>query len=128
MALSIEERLAAVEDRLAICDLIARHALAVDTGNGAAATALLPPDGTFDRGAPFALLAGAAHAGAAVATLEHRLAIEGGLAHLHGVNKRRNGTPSSSRKATKRLCQNGCATVSDRASTCFRGVATPSLE
>jgi hypothetical protein len=81
---SVEERLRAVEDTLAIYHLIASHPPAADTGTGHYYRGAFAPDGEVD-------LAGGKRAvgnvdiSAMVTTPEHQAAIAGGLCHFAGL-------------------------------------------
>jgi SnoaL-like domain len=82
---TLEQRLRAIEDRLAIYDLIAAHPPSADTGAGEYTASVWTDDGVFDRGAEFARpTGGAAIAGISTST-EHRRAIEQGIAHFTGL-------------------------------------------
>lgn len=81
----LERRIRAIEDRLAIYNLIASHPPSADTGAAAYAEAVYLEDGVFDRGPG---LAGATGNKAIAASLDsegHRAAIAGGLAHFTGL-------------------------------------------
>jgi hypothetical protein len=81
---SVEDRLRAVEDTLAIYHLIASHPPAADTGTGHYYRDAFTPDGEVD-------LAGGKRAvgnvdiSAMVTTQEHQAAIAGGLCHFAGL-------------------------------------------
>ena len=81
---SVEDRLRAVEDTLAIYHLIASHPPAADTGTGHYYRGSFAPDGEVD-------LAGGKRAvgnvaiSAVVTTPEHQAAIAGGLCHFAGL-------------------------------------------
>ncbi|WP_394836382.1 nuclear transport factor 2 family protein [Pendulispora rubella] len=78
----LEARLRAVEDRLAIYNLLATHPLSADTGERSLIDRIYTEDFTFDRGAN---LDGARGRDKMVALVErdaHRAAIAGGLAHF----------------------------------------------
>jgi hypothetical protein len=82
---TVEDRLRLIEDRLEIYNLIASHPPSADTGSGDYTAAVWTEDGTFDRGAEFGgPTVHAADAGGS-ANLEHRRAIEQGLAHFAGL-------------------------------------------
>jgi hypothetical protein len=83
-AASLEERVRAVEDRLAIYNLIASHPPSADTGADYYTRAVYAEDGVFDRG-PHAGGTGNATIAAVVKTPEHQAAISGGLAHFCGL-------------------------------------------
>jgi SnoaL-like domain len=81
---TIEERLRAVEDKLAIYHLIASHPPAADTGSPAFYREAFTDDGTMD------LAGGKAATGnediaAMVETPEHRAAVASGLCHFAGL-------------------------------------------
>ena len=81
----LERRVRAIEDRLAIYNLIASHPPSADTGAAAYAESIYVEDGIFDRGPD---LTGATGNKAIAANLEsegHRAAIAGGLAHFTGL-------------------------------------------
>jgi hypothetical protein len=82
---TIEERLRAIEDRLAIYDLIATHPPSADTGAGDYTARVWTDDGVFDRGGEFARPQGGAAIGAVSTSPEHRRAIEQGIAHFAGL-------------------------------------------
>lgn len=77
----LERRLLAVEDQLAIMQLIAAYGPAVDTGDANAAAALWSEDGTYDVAGmpPFE---GAAAVGALVELPEHEEYLRRGCAHV----------------------------------------------
>jgi SnoaL-like domain len=82
---SLERRIRAIEDRLAIYNLIASHPPSADTGAAAYAEAVYAEDGVFDRGPG---LSGATGNKAIAANLKsegHQAAIAGGLAHFTGL-------------------------------------------
>jgi hypothetical protein len=79
---SLESRLAIVEDKLAIYNLLASHPLSADTGYGPFFPKLYTEDATFDRGAD---AQGASGRGSLIDLVEsdaHKEAIAGGLAHF----------------------------------------------
>lgn len=82
MSRSLEARLQAVEDRLAIYNLLATHPLSADTGERELIEAIYTDEVVFDRGAGL----DGAHGREAMAQLvgraEHHAAIAGGLAHF----------------------------------------------
>ena len=84
MSDALEDRLRAVEDRLAIYQLIASHPPAADTGSGAYYRDAFVENGVMDLGGGKRADGNAAIAGM-VATPEHRTAIEGGLCHFAGL-------------------------------------------
>jgi len=81
---TIEDRLRAVEDKLAIYHLIASHPPAADTGNPAFYRDAFTRDGTMDLAAG-KIATGNESIGAMVETPEHRAAIAGGLCHFAGL-------------------------------------------
>ncbi len=82
---TLEHRLRAIEDRLAIYNLIASHPPSADTGARAYAEAVYVEDGIFDRGAELSSWAGNAAIGANLKSEGHQAAIAGGLAHFTGL-------------------------------------------
>lgn len=79
---TLEDRLRAVEDRLAIYDLLAAHPLSADTGERDFIESIYTEDFVFDRGPG---LHGAQNRDEMVALVDsdaHRTAIAGGLAHF----------------------------------------------
>jgi SnoaL-like domain len=81
---TIEDRLRAVEDKLAIYHLIASHPPAADTGSPAFYRKAFTYDGTVDLAGGKAASGNEAIA-AIVETPEHRAAIAGGLCHFAGL-------------------------------------------
>jgi hypothetical protein len=81
---SLEERLRAVEDTLAIFHLIASHPPAADTGSDGYYRDAFMPDGVIDLGGGKAANGNEAIA-AVVKTPEHQAAIAGGLCHFAGL-------------------------------------------
>ena len=81
---SVEERLRAVEDTLAIYHLIASHPPAADTGTGHYYLNAFTPDGEMDL-AGGKRAAGNVDISAMVTTPEHQAAIAGGLCHFAGL-------------------------------------------
>jgi hypothetical protein len=81
---TIEDRLRAVEDRLAIYQLIASHPPAADSGSAAFYREAFTRDGTMDLAGGKAATGNDAIA-AMVETPEHRAAIAGGLCHFAGL-------------------------------------------
>ncbi len=81
---TLEERVRAIEDRLAIYNLIASHPPSADTGADYYTRAVYAEDGVFDRG-PYAGGQGSVSIAAVVKTPEHQAAIAGGLAHFCGL-------------------------------------------
>lgn len=82
-ASTLEDRLRAVEDRLAIYHLIASHPPAADTGTAGYYRDAFLPDGTIELGTKSAT--GNEAIGAIVRTPEHQAAIAGGLCHFAGL-------------------------------------------
>jgi hypothetical protein len=81
---AIEARLRAIEDRLAIYNLIASHPPSADTGADYYARTVYAQDGVFDRGPN----PGGNGRDAIAANLQspgHQAAIAGGLAHFAGL-------------------------------------------
>ena len=81
---TLEERVRAIEDRLAIYNLIASHPPSADTGADYYTRAVYAEDGAFDRG-PHVGGAGREAVAAVVKTPAHQAAIAGGLAHFAGL-------------------------------------------
>jgi hypothetical protein len=81
---TLEDRLRAVEDTLAIYHLIASHPPAADTGSDGYYRAAFMPDGVIDLGGGKAANGNEAIA-AVVKTPEHQAAIAGGLCHFAGL-------------------------------------------
>jgi hypothetical protein len=81
---TLEDRLRAVEDTLAIYHLIASHPPAADTGTDSYYRNAFLPDGTVDLGGGKAANGNEAIA-AVVKTPEHQAAIAGGLCHFAGL-------------------------------------------
>ena len=81
---SLEDRLRAVEDTLAIFHLIASHPPAADTGSDGYYRDAFMPDGVIDLGGGKAANGNEAIA-AIVKTPEHQAAIAGGLCHFAGL-------------------------------------------
>jgi hypothetical protein len=80
---SLEDRIRAIEDRLEIYNLIARHPPSADTGASAYTATVWVEDGVFDR--QIASAKGRAEIAAGVATPAHRAAIENGIGHFAGL-------------------------------------------
>jgi len=81
---TLEERIRAIEDRLAIYNLIASHPPSADTGADHYTRAVYAEDGVFDRGPHFG--GSGKDAIAAIGkTPAHQAAIAGGLAHFAGL-------------------------------------------
>lgn len=81
---TLEDRLRAVEDTLAIYHLIASHPPAADTGTDSFYRDAFMPDGLIDLGGGKAAQGNEAIA-AVVRTPEHQAAIAGGLCHFAGL-------------------------------------------
>jgi hypothetical protein len=81
---TLEERLRAVEDRLAILNLIASHPPAADTGTPGYYRDAFLPDAVTDLGGGKAARGNEA-IGAVVEREEHRAAMAQGLAHFAGL-------------------------------------------
>ena len=84
MSASLEDRLRAVEDKLAIFHLIASHPPAADTGSERYYREAFVADGEIDLGGGKGAR-GNAMIGALVKTPEHEAAIAGGLCHFAGL-------------------------------------------
>jgi hypothetical protein len=80
---TLEDRLRAVEDKLAIYHLIASHPPAADTGTESYYRDAFAADGVIDLGTKTAT--GNDKIGAVVKTPEHQAAIAGGLCHFAGL-------------------------------------------
>ena len=80
--LTLEGRIRAIEDRLEIYNLIARHLPSADTGAGHYAETVFTEDAVFDRGADLSGAVGNKAIGAHLQSPGHQAAIAGGLAHL----------------------------------------------
>jgi hypothetical protein len=81
---TLEDRLRAVEDKLAIFNLIASHPPAADTGSDGYYRDAFAPDAVIDLGGGKATNGNVAIA-AVVKTPEHQAAIASGLCHFAGV-------------------------------------------
>lgn len=81
----IEDRLRAIEDHIAIMNLIARHPPSADTGAVEYTKNAWVEDGEFDRGSSLGAEKGREAIGALVAKSEHRDAIVQGMAHISGL-------------------------------------------
>jgi hypothetical protein len=81
----LEGRLRAVEDKLAIYELIASHPPSADTGHSRYTLDVYDKDGIFDRGPTLDGARGAADIAAFIERPEHHEAIAGGLAHFAGL-------------------------------------------
>jgi hypothetical protein len=79
---TLEARLSAVEDRLAIYNLLAAHPLSADTGDREFIEAIYSDDVVFDRGPGLDGARGRENLVAFVERDAHREAIAGGLAHF----------------------------------------------
>lgn len=79
---SLEQRIAAIEDKLSILNLIASHPLSADTGYGPLFPLLYTDDAVFDRGPNLQGATGRDSLIEFVESQAHRTAIEGGLAHF----------------------------------------------
>jgi hypothetical protein len=84
MSVSLEDRMRAVEDRLAIYHLIASHPPAADTGTDSYYRDAFIADGEVDLGGG-KTARGNDSIGALVKTPEHQAAIAGGLCHFAGL-------------------------------------------
>jgi len=84
MTTSLEDRVRAVEDKLAIFHLIASHPPAADTGTDRYYREAFVADGEMDLGGGKGAL-GNDTIGALVKTPEHHAAIAGGLCHFAGL-------------------------------------------
>jgi hypothetical protein len=82
---TLEQRLRAIEDRLEIYNLIARHPPSADTGAGHYAEAVFTTDAVFDRGPGLTGAVGNQAMAAQLQSPEHQAAIAGGLAHFTGL-------------------------------------------
>ena len=80
---TLDDRLRAVEDKLAIYHLIASHPPAADTGTESYYRDAFAADGVIDLGTKTAT--GNDKIGAVVKTPEHQAAIAGGLCHFAGL-------------------------------------------
>ena len=81
---SLEGRIRAIEDRLAIYNLIASHPPSADTGADYYSRAVFTEDAVLDLGAD-KKAAGNEAIAAIVTTAGHKAAIAGGLAHFAGL-------------------------------------------
>jgi hypothetical protein len=81
---TLEDRLRAVEDKLAIFHLIASHPPAADTGTDSYYRDAFATDGVIDLGGGKTANGNEA-IGSVVKTPEHRAAIAGGLCHFAGL-------------------------------------------
>lgn len=85
VAQSIEARLTAIEDRLAIYTLIASHPPSADTAFAEYTRSVYLDDGVFDRGPTLDGARGVDAIAAFTLKPEHEEAIRGGLAHFVGL-------------------------------------------
>lgn len=81
----LEQRIAAIEDRLEIYNLIAGHPPSADTGADYYAEKVYTADGVFDRGADLSGATGNKAVAAMLKSPGHQAAIAGGLAHFTGL-------------------------------------------
>jgi hypothetical protein len=79
---ALEQRIAAIEDRLEIYNLIAGHPPSADTGADYYAEAVYAENGVFDRGPNLTGAAGNKAVAAMLNSPGHQAAIAGGLAHF----------------------------------------------
>ncbi len=84
MSKTLEDRLRAVEDRLAIFHLIASHPPAADTGSDGYYRDAFTPDAVIDLGGGKSAT-GSENIAAVVKTPEHQGAIAAGLCHFAGL-------------------------------------------
>jgi hypothetical protein len=82
---TLEHRIAAIEDRLEIYNLIGGHPPSADTGADYYAEAVYAEDGVFDRGAELTGASGNKAVAAMLKSSGHQAAIAGGLAHFTGL-------------------------------------------
>jgi hypothetical protein len=82
---TLEQRVRAIEDRLAIYNLIAGHPPSADTGADYYAEAVYAEDGMFDRGTNLSGAVGNKAIAAMLRSEGHQAAIAGGLAHFTGL-------------------------------------------
>jgi hypothetical protein len=80
-----ENRLRAIEDKLAIYELIASHPPSADTGHADYTRSVYREDGLFDRGPALDGAKGAEEIAAFIQRPQHDEAIRGGLAHFAGL-------------------------------------------
>src|SRR6476619_7597473 len=85
MPATLEDRIRAIEDRLAIYNLIASHPPTADTGGSDHIAASWVEDGVFDRGENLSSPRGRDTIAKQVQNPEHQAAIAGGLAHFTGL-------------------------------------------
>jgi hypothetical protein len=84
-AATLEDRIRAIEDRLAIYNLIASHPPTADTGGSDHIAACWVEDGVFDRGENLSSPRGRDTIAMQVQSADHQAAIAGGLAHFTGL-------------------------------------------
>lgn len=84
-SVDLETRLRALEDKLAIYELIASHPPSADTGSADYTMSVYRDDGAFDRGPELDGARGAKAIAAFIQRPEHLAAIRGGLAHFGGL-------------------------------------------
>jgi hypothetical protein len=82
---TLEQRIAAIEDRLEIYNLVAGHPPSADTGADYYAEAVYAEDGVFDRGPDLSGASGNKAIAASLKSAGHQAAIAGGLAHFTGL-------------------------------------------
>ena len=82
---SLEDRLRAIEDRLAIYTLIASHPPSADTAAANYTREVYVEDGVFDRGPKLEGAYGVDAIASFTLKPEHKEAIQGGLAHFAGL-------------------------------------------
>ncbi len=82
---TLEQRLRVIEDRLEIYNLMSTHPPSADTGAGEYTASVCTEDGVFDRGADFPRPTGPAAIAGTSTSVEHRRAIEQGIAHFAGL-------------------------------------------
>ena len=110
---TLEQRLRAIEDRLEIYNLIATHPPSADTGAGEYTASVWTEDGVFDRGAEFPRPTGPAAIAGTSTSVEHRRAIEQGIAHFAGLPYVRvAGTPRLRSLTSRSLCRTASARCS----------------
>jgi len=81
----LESRIRAIEDKLAIYELIASHPPSADTGHADYTLSVYREDGVFDRGPTLDGAKGARDIAAFITRPQHDEAIRGGLAHFTGL-------------------------------------------
>lgn len=79
---SLEQRLANIEDRMEIYNLIAAHPLSADTGHGPFLRRVYTEDADFDRGRDAVGASGREQLINLVESDAHKAALAGGLAHF----------------------------------------------